>query len=298
MVDVAPTTVVEIVVVVSQEARGCGNGGRGRGFNTPNRDRGQKPRFNGRCQVCFKEGHNAINCWHHFDNDYVPDEKNVNAAMHSYGIDSNWYTGTGAIDHITSELDKLVVHDKYNNTDQIRTTSGACMKIHHIGHAVVSTPNRNLHLNHVLHVPNSKKNLVSVHRLATDNNAFLEFHLNFFLIKDQATRRTLLEGKCKGGLYPLPESRREAHIAIKPSMASVLHLCDQLPYPKSSSVSQFPLDLIFSDVWGHSPDFVGRNKYYVSFIDDHNKFVWIYLLHYKSEVFEKFHEFQQIVETL
>jgi hypothetical protein len=34
----------------------------------------------------------------------------------------------------------------------------------------------------------------------------------------------------------------------------------------------------------------------VSFIDDHSKFVWIYLLHHKSEVFEKFHEFQQLVE--
>jgi histone deacetylase 1/2 len=54
--------------------------------------------------------------------------------------------------------------------------------------------------------------------------------------------------------------------------------------------------LIFSDVWGPAPDSVGRNKYYVSFIDDHSKFVWIYLLRYKSEVFAKFTEFQQLVE--
>jgi hypothetical protein len=47
---------------------------------------------------------------------------------------------------------------------------------------------------------------------------------------------------------------------------------------------------------GPAPDSVGRNKYYVSFIDDHSKFVWIYLLCYKSQVFEKFHEFQQFVE--
>jgi histone deacetylase 1/2 len=207
------------------------------------------------------------------------------------------------------------------------------MNINHIGKAVVSTPNGNLKLNNVLHVPSAKKNLVSVHRLATDNHAFLEFHPNFFLIKDQATRRTLLEGKCRGGLYPLPESRREAHSAVNPSTArwhsrlghlalSIVNrvisenklpcvrearqdtVCDacqqakshQLPYPKSSSVSQFPFDLIFSDVWGPAPDSVGRNKYYVSFIDDHSKFVWIYLLRYKSQVFEKFHEFQQFVE--
>jgi hypothetical protein len=61
-------------------------------------------------------------------------------------------------------------------------------------------------------------------------------------------------------------------------------------------VSRSPLDLIFSDVWGPAPDSVGRIKYYVSFIDDYSEFVWIYLVRHKSEVFEKFHEFQQLVE--
>jgi hypothetical protein len=36
----------------------------------------------------------------------------------------------------------------------------------------------------------------------------------------------------------------------------------------------------------------------VSFIDDFSKFTWIYLLKYKSEVFQKFHEFQKLVERL
>jgi histone deacetylase 1/2 len=70
----------------------------------------------------------------------------------------------------------------------------------------------------------------------------------------------------------------------------------QLPYPKSVSVSKFPLDLVFSDVWGPAIESVGRNLYYVSFIDDYSKFVWIYLIKYKSDVFKRFHEFQQLVE--
>jgi hypothetical protein len=43
---------------------------------------------------------------------------------------------------------------------------------------------------------------------------------------------------------------------------------------------------------------VGRNIYYVSFIDDFNKFTWIYLLKQKSEVFQRFREFQNLVERL
>jgi histone deacetylase 1/2 len=93
------------------------------------------------------------------------------------------------------------------------------MNINHIGHAIVSTPSRNLHLRNILHVPKAKKNLVSVHRLAADNNAYFEFHPNFFLIKDHETKKTLLEGRCKGGLYPLPESCKEALSAARPSVA-------------------------------------------------------------------------------
>jgi histone deacetylase 1/2 len=34
----------------------------------------------------------------------------------------------------------------------------------------------------------------------------------------------------------------------------------------------------------------------VSFIDDFSKFTWVYLLRHKSDVFQKFHEFQNMVE--
>jgi hypothetical protein len=96
----------------------------------------------------------------------------------------NWYTDTGATDHITSNLEKLSIHDKYHGGDKIRTASGSGMNTDHIGHATICTPSRDLHLKNILHVPKAKKNLVSVHHLAADNHAFLEFHPNFFLVKD------------------------------------------------------------------------------------------------------------------
>jgi RAB protein geranylgeranyltransferase component A len=58
------------------------------------------------------------------------------------------------------------------------------------------------------------------------------------------------------------------------------------------------LELIFSDVWRPAIDSFGRKKYYVSFIDDYNKFTWIYLLHHKSELFKYFAEFQSLVERM
>jgi hypothetical protein len=61
----------------------------------------------------------------------------------------------------------------------------------------------------------------------------------------------------------------------------------QLPYLTSSSTSTYPLELVFSDVWGPACESVGCYKYYVSFIDDFIKFTWIYLIKHKSEIFQK-----------
>jgi hypothetical protein len=112
----------------------------------------------------------------------------------------------GATDHITSDLEKLAVRDNYHGNDQIHTASGSGMSISHVGSNTIHTPCRQLQLNHILHVPQASKNLISVHRLASDNNVFLEFHPHFFCIKDLDLRSVLLKGPCLGGLYPFPSS--------------------------------------------------------------------------------------------
>jgi len=157
-----------------------------------------------RCQVCLKPNHTAKECWHRFDEDYVPKERFVAAAAPSYGVDTNWYTDSGSTDHITSNLGQLHAKEKYSGSEQIHTANGVGMGIKHIGHSVFSSSARDLHLNNILHVPEAKKNLISVHRFTTDNRTFLEFYPNYFLVKDQETKQILLQGKCKGGLYPFP----------------------------------------------------------------------------------------------
>jgi hypothetical protein len=283
----------------------------------------------------------VMHCWHRFDENFVPDDRFPGMADGSYGVDTNWYTDTGATDHVTGELEKLSVCDRYKGGDQIHTTNEAGMEISHIGHSVIKTPYRNLYLNNILYTPQAKRNIASVHRIVVDNFAFLEFHSNFFVIKDKATKKVLLRGPYRRGLYPLssssllPASIKQAYGVNKPSFTTwhsrlghpaspivekVISLftlphckelnkqsvCDayqkakshRLPYPKSSSILKHPLELIFSDVWGPAPMSVGGKKYYVSFVDDYSKFTWIYTLKFKSEVFQKFHEFQQLVERM
>jgi hypothetical protein len=154
------------------------------------------------------------------------------------------------------------------------------------------------------------------------------------LVKDQDTKKVILEGQCRHGLYPFPApSNKKAYIAAKvsfsrwhsrlghPSSAIVKQIisrnklpllgqasgslvCDayqqakshQLPYTGSDSKSSSPLELIFSDVWGPAIESVRRYRYYVSFIDDFSKFTWIYLIKRKSDIFHKFQDFHAMVE--
>jgi hypothetical protein len=70
----------------------------------------------------------------------------------------------------------------------------------------------------------------------------------------------------------------------------------RLLFSKSFSVSQVPLELVHSDVWGPAPTLVERKNYYVSFIDDFSKYTWVYLIRHKLEVFSVFHSFQKLVD--
>jgi histone deacetylase 1/2 len=175
--------------------------------------------------------------------------------------------------------------------------------------------------------------LLSAHKIALDNNAFVEIHHFFLLIKDQATKQVVFRGPCHGGLYPLVPvssgSSKHALVTVKPSSSTWHHhlghtsvqqvlrknnlsyspeinsyiydpcqqaKSHQLPYPVSTSVSTVPLEQIFSDVWGPALLSVGKHAYYVSFIDDFSKFTWIYLLKKRSDVYQVFLDFQQYVE--
>ncbi|KAL4347437.1 hypothetical protein GQ457_17G004910 [Hibiscus cannabinus] len=58
------------------------------------------------------------------------------------------------------------------------------------------------------------------------------------------------------------------------------------------------LDYVHSDVWGPTRESsLGGFMYYVTFIDDFSKKVWVYFLKHKSEVFAKFKQWKAQVEN-
>jgi hypothetical protein len=294
-----------------------GNRGRGRGCGGPpprtNDNRGRGSNARPPCHICGKVGHTAIRCWHRNDDIYNTDPPSTAVAhTSSYTIDPNWYVDTGATDHINNDLDRLALRERYHGGEQFQVGNGAGLQILHTGHSTINSDHRPLTLRNILHVPDISKNLLSVQKFSRDNDVFFEFHPSYFSIKDRWTRRRLLEGRCKGGLYPIPfsDDRILKHALISRPISrddwharlghpssqvvhSILHLnkitctkqlesviCNacqlakshQLPYNSSIHRSTCPLEVLSSDVWGPAPTSVGGYKYYISFIDDFIKF--------------------------
>jgi hypothetical protein len=228
--------------------------------------------------------------------------------------------------------------------------NGTALPIHHIGTTQLTAPSTSFILQNVLHVPTITHNLLSVQKFTSDTNTFIEFHPKLFNVKDQVTRRTLLQGPSRNGLYPFPPSvhrlikrnvfnkrvasphafigtrvsipvwhSRLGHPAfrlvsrivsrfglpVRSDSSFNKNICTaclnskskQLSFSPSLSQVSSPLDLIFTDVWGPSP-ICSHNghKYYISFLDAHSRYTWLYPMTKKNDAFPIFLKFQKYVE--
>jgi hypothetical protein len=173
----------------------------------------------------------------------------------------------------------------------VQVANGSSLKISHVGHSLIPSSSRPLHLNHILYVPSIHKNLCSIHKLTSDNNAFMELHPHSFYLKDRISKRVLLQGRSRGGMYHILIRSQSpcSHVAlattrvtpevwhrrlVHPSQAivssvlnklgvkghshdsSVCSACQQakyhqLPFSDSTRVRTKPLELVHSNVWVH-----------------------------------------------
>ena len=69
-------------------------------------------------------------------------------------------------------------------------------------------------------------------------------------------------------------------------------------FPHECNVCKRPLEVVHTDVWGPTDTAsIHGCRYYVSFIDDHTRKVWVYFMRNKSEFFDHFKDFKVMVEN-
>jgi transposase InsO family protein len=185
-------------------------------------------------------------------------------------------------------------------------------------------------LTDIMIVPSLCMNIISVSKLC-DHNYRVSFEKDMCIIKDQFDR-TILKAKRTGGIYKLvvysPENlvalnlssdeselwhQRLGHLNMQVVRKMIPELkgkgkieCKSCFQGKMARVA-FGLSngkhgelfgLIHSDVCGpFEGNAIGGYRYYVTFIDDKSRYTLVYLIRTKSEVFEKFKNFEALVRN-
>ena len=71
-----------------------------------------------------------------------------------------------------------------------------------------------------------------------------------------------------------------------------------MSFHSSRHVSVDHFDLVHSDVWGPAPvSSLSGYNYYVSFVDDCSRYTWIYLMRHRSELFQIYTDFTNMIQT-
>ena len=74
------------------------------------------------------------------------------------------------------------------------------------------------------------------------------------------------------------------------------HTCNS--YPSQPYQMSHPFSMIHSDVWGPSRvRHITHSRWFVSFIDDHTRLTWVFLMKDKSEVGQVFKNFNSMIQT-
>lgn len=64
------------------------------------------------------------------------------------------------------------------------------------------------------------------------------------------------------------------------------------------TIKQECLELVHIDLWGPvQVSFIGGSCYFVTFINDSTRILWVYFLKHKSDVFETFKKWRVVVEN-
>jgi Reverse transcriptase (RNA-dependent DNA polymerase)/gag-polypeptide of LTR copia-type/GAG-pre-integrase domain len=177
------------------------------------------PRFNPDkdviCQICYKKGHQARNCWYRSDLTNYPEVSSTTIQAHlaqptiqansaqpdSISSGPDWYLDSGATHHVTNDINNLSSYMPYDGMDSLKIGNGLGMRISHIGSCKLTLANYALVLSDVLYVPSFTKNLLSLSKLLHDNPILIEFHENCCVIKERLTLMPLLQIMLHEGLY-------------------------------------------------------------------------------------------------
>ena len=125
--------------------------------------------------------------------------------------------------------------------------------------------------------------------VTTSISPIILWHVTYGNLNFESLSQLQKQGMVKG----LPTFKREN----AKCEACIYGKQSQESFPTSSWRENRRLQLVHSDVCGPLQTSFGGCKYFLLFIDDFSRMTWVYFLKNKSEAFDKFKIFRQLVEN-
>ncbi|KAL5837333.1 hypothetical protein ACOSQ3_014502 [Xanthoceras sorbifolium] len=245
----------------------------------------------------------------------------------------SWILDSGASFHATL-CREIMENYVSGNFGKVHLADDETLKIVGKGDIRLKLPNGSTwKLQGVRHIPGLKRNLISIGQLDGEGYCTTFSGCEWKITKGALV---VTRGKKCGTLYVTSNlenivavadadgksnlwHQRLGHMSEKgmktllskgklPDLKAVdVGLCEDCIFGKQKKVSfakigKIPkaekLELIHTDVWGPSPvSSLSGSLYYVTFIDDSTRKVWVYFLKKKSEVFDTFRKWKAMVEN-
>uniref|UniRef100_A0A2N9IA04 Integrase catalytic domain-containing protein n=1 Tax=Fagus sylvatica TaxID=28930 RepID=A0A2N9IA04_FAGSY len=244
-----------------------------------------------------------------------------NTCLHSSSSPS-WVIDSGASDHMTGNSSLLSHTSSPCSPSFVTVANGTKTPVQ--GKGTVTTSD--LTLSDVLYLPEFPFNLLSVHKLTLALNCSVAFYPSHCEFQDLKTKRMIGGGFVKDGLYYFQPSRTSIPSALHstnspyqwhcrlghPSSVNLKHLVPTLPTfsnfncetcelskhhratfkLRTDDPCLHPFELVHSDIWGPARTTgLCDARYFVTFIDDHSRLTWVYVLKDRSQLFSVFQSF-------
>lgn len=142
------------------------------------------------CQICGKNGHTALDCYHCMNFAYQGrhgPSKLASMAASAMTATTNfasshslsWLIDTGCSDHVTPDLSMLSLTSQATNGQEFVTVgNGQELPVTHVGNGKLQTSFHCFCLENILRVPDLASNPLSIHKMCLQNNAFCCFDAN------------------------------------------------------------------------------------------------------------------------
>lgn len=269
------------------------------------------------------------------ENNEPNEEKTMIAFFTNNGrenIKDDWYIDSGATGHVCNKrsfFDYLIEGD---TNREILVANSNRVKIKGVGTVKLSVFDKNISLKKVNYVPEMCTNLISVRRI-TESGFYVVFTQGRCRVIDK-NQVTIMEGRLLDGMYKVKVKNEVEMVCLTREIDTGIEwhrklghagfgslnflkknneqfeppdgkckVCILGKHPRTSykaigKRSKNVLDLIHTDVNGPMPEeSLGGHRYFVSFIDDYSKKVFLYPMKLKSEVYDKLVQFKNLVEN-